>query len=120
MKRDGQVVEQLGMAGGWPDGPKLSGVVHQAAAEQVQPDAVDHHAGRQRVVRRSDPVGQLAAGRCRWLIGPLLVVSTCGKPRGTVSPGLVDLAADVTARLSRAVSRSRTPSPAAFGVPSAS
>ena len=48
--------------------PKLSGVGDDATAHQLQPDAIGHHAGGERVVLRRDPKGEVespaACGIC--------------------------------------------------------
>ena len=58
-ERDSQVVEQLGMARRLPGCPEVVGRRDQSATEQMQPDAVDHDAGGERVLRRRQPVRQL-------------------------------------------------------------
>ena len=94
-------------------GAEVVGRRHQPAAEQVQPDAVDHHAGRQRVVARGDASRPARAGRCPADRQRLRRVSTCGKPRGTSVAGLVELAADVERAVRRRTTARGRPSPAA-------
>ena len=60
MNETAKRVEQLGMARRLAGGAEVVGRGDQAPAEQVQPDPVDHHPGRQRVVARAEPGGQLA------------------------------------------------------------
>ena len=55
----GQVVEQLGVRRQLADVAEVVDRAHQAGAEQVVPDAVDHHPGGERVVGAGDPLGQL-------------------------------------------------------------
>ena len=50
-----------GCVGLSPCKPKLLDERHDAAAEVVLPDAIDHDAGSQRIVWGGDPVGQDAA-----------------------------------------------------------
>ena len=53
------MVEQLGMARRLTGCPEVVGRRDQSATEQMQPDAVDHDAGGERVLRRRQPVRQL-------------------------------------------------------------
>ena len=84
----GQPVEQLGVRRRRRRACRSrSASATMPAAEVVLPDAVDHHAGRQRVVRRRDPVGQHrapAAASSRPCGGSgssgRAAPSTCGKP----------------------------------------
>src|SRR5262249_12405540 len=48
-------VEQLWMAGTVSGRPEIARRLHDAFAEMVLPDAIDGHAGRQRVVGAGDP-----------------------------------------------------------------
>ena len=47
-----------GWLGGSPCAPKSSAVLTMPGAEELEPEAVDRHAGRQRVVRGDQPLGQ--------------------------------------------------------------
>jgi hypothetical protein len=60
----GQRVEQFGMGRGPAAGAEVVGRGDEAAAEEVQPDAVDRHPRRERIVGGGDPVGQFAAATC--------------------------------------------------------
>ena len=53
-----QPVEQFRVRGQLAELAEVVGAGHDAAAEVVLPEAIDHHARRQRVVLRRDPVGQ--------------------------------------------------------------
>ena len=46
--------------------PKVIGGAHQTFAKMVLPDPIDHHPGRQWVVRRYDGKSQ---GLARWVLG---------------------------------------------------
>ena len=61
----GQPVEQLGMAGTFAKRPEIGGRPHDPTPEVVEPDAVDQHSRRERVLaaREVPRVGQAAAGR---------------------------------------------------------
>jgi hypothetical protein len=69
---DGQPVEQFGMTRFLAAIAEVVAGRHQASAEVMLPDAVDHDASRQRIVRRGDPAGQLQSpalrGRQGWLL----------------------------------------------------
>ena len=58
MNRRRQMVEQFGMRGPLAQQAEIAGRADDAAAEMVLPDAVDDHAGRQRVVAAGDGPGQ--------------------------------------------------------------
>ena len=86
-----------------PIRPKLSTDSTEPRAEQVLPDAIDHHAGRQRVVAARDPLGQFEAAALlaidlRRLLGRQ---RRDRKPRGTTGPKLVDLAANANGVVGR-------------------
>ena len=53
-----QVVEQVRVRGRLAAEAEVAGRADEAGAEVVQPDAVDQHAGRQRVLRVGDGAGQ--------------------------------------------------------------
>ena len=76
-----------GCVGASPRRPKSPGVPTSAFAEVVHPDAVDEHAGRQRVVLRRRSRGPVRAGRCRLANGLRLVLAIFTNCRGTGSPG---------------------------------
>ena len=63
----GQPIEQLRMARRLAQAAEVAAAIHQAAAEVILPEAIDHHARRQRIVGRGQPVGQrrAAAGGLR-------------------------------------------------------
>ena len=61
----GQVVEQFGVARPFAEFAEVARRADDAFAEMVLPDAVDHDAGRQRVVRPRQPFGQLQAAAAR-------------------------------------------------------
>ena len=52
-------IEQCGIRGHVTGGPEVVHGRNDAAAPEPCPDAVGHHAGRQRVNTRRDPLGQL-------------------------------------------------------------
>ena len=55
---DREPVEQFRVRGPFAADAEVVGRAHQALAEVPLPDAVDDDAGRERVVRRGDPLGQ--------------------------------------------------------------
>ena len=57
----GEVVEQLGVAGGFGLHAQVVGRADEALAEMVHPDAVDHDAGGERVVLAGDGLGEFEA-----------------------------------------------------------
>ena len=57
----GEVIEQLRVRRRPPLLAEVIGSTHQSLSEMVLPDAVDHHACRQRVLRTAQPLGQLQA-----------------------------------------------------------
>ena len=57
----GQIIQQLRMRGALAHAAKIIGRGHDAAAEVILPDAVHHHARRQRILRIHDPLGQRLA-----------------------------------------------------------
>src|SRR5262245_55952754 len=54
-------VEQFRMSGLFAAGTKIIWRLHDAFAEMEFPNAIDHHAGSQRVGRISQPTGELSA-----------------------------------------------------------
>ena len=76
-------------------GAEVVGRGHEPAAEQVQPDPVDHHAGGQRVRGRGEPVRQLEAAAARCDRSRTIVAEHADEPAGDDLAGLVELAADV-------------------------
>ena len=54
------------MRGRWPFRPKSNTRRHDGAAEVPQPDVVDRHAGRQRILPVGDPAGQAPGGGRCW------------------------------------------------------
>ena len=53
----GEPVEQLGMRRRRPQLAEVAGRAHEALSEVFLPDAVDHHAGGEGVLRGGYPVG---------------------------------------------------------------
>ena len=105
----GQPVEQLGVRRRRRRACRSRSATRtMPAAEVVLPEAVDHHPGRQRVVRRRDPVRPApSAGRSLRRPSPAressasATPSTAGKPGSTFAPGDVRVAADQHVRLRR-------------------
>ena len=64
-ERGGQVVEQLGVRRQFADVAEVVDRADQAGAEQMMPDAVDHHPRRQRIVGAGDPLGQFQPAAAR-------------------------------------------------------
>ena len=58
MNSRGQIIEQFGMRRRLAADAEVVGRLHQPAAEVILPDAIDHHAGRQRIVGAREPLGQ--------------------------------------------------------------
>ena len=102
-----------GLLGGWPAAPKLSGVGTRPRPNRCSQTRLTHHAGRQRVVLRRDPVGQLAAGRCRRRCRGCFVVEHLRQAAADRLARLVDLAADVDRAVRGADAVRGRPSPAA-------
>ena len=57
-KVDGQPVEQLGVRGKLAGDAEVAGRAHQAAAENLLPEAVDDDAGGQRMLGPDEPLRQ--------------------------------------------------------------
>ena len=68
----GQVVEQLGMRRRVAEAAEVVDGPHDAVAEQVAPDPVDGHAGRERVVGSGDRLGQVQADEPRLGVRPVV------------------------------------------------
>ena len=60
----GQPVEQLGMRRPAAQAAEVAGRGNQTAAEMILPDAIHHHAGGERIILGSDPLGQRAPAAC--------------------------------------------------------
>ena len=56
-----QPVEQFGVRRRETSCTEIAGRIDQSASEMKLPQAIDDHAGRQRVVARRDPFGEFAA-----------------------------------------------------------
>ena len=56
-----QVIEQFGMCGAFAVDAKIIGSANERLTEQMQPDAVHHHAGGLRMIVRGEPFCQLQA-----------------------------------------------------------
>ena len=54
-----EIIEQLRMRGSAAAGAEVVLRRYQAGAEMVLPDTVDHDAGRERIARVREPLGQL-------------------------------------------------------------
>ena len=59
-----QPVQQLRMRGALAHIPKIAGCGHDAAAEVIMPQPVDHHSRRKRILRIRQPVGQRGSSAC--------------------------------------------------------
>ena len=59
MNRVGEIVEQFRVRRRLAAPAEIAGRADEAVAEMMQPDAVDHHAGGERVVLAGDGAGQL-------------------------------------------------------------
>ena len=78
----GEIIEQFGMRRRLAELAEIAGVRDDPLAEVVLPDAVDHHAGRQRILGPRQPLGQLqppAAFRDRLLVSPASISGKCAE-----------------------------------------
>ena len=60
-----QKIQQVGVSRAVPSGPEIARRADDAAGEMILPDAVDHHARGERIVRVGENVGQLGPATAR-------------------------------------------------------